>query len=216
MNHQQATHCTETEFSQATSLLEKLFDSRKIARLLHRDGSANGQQVYTNAATIFALILQRLGGGLTLKETVKRMVQDHQDLMQQSNRRVKDQTVSQDTSAYDKARRKLLLKKVAAFCDCVAQELADRAGGHFGGRRVYIVDGTTIALPPTRDLAEHFPPASNQFGRTAWPMMQLLVAHELESSCCLTPEIGAMYCNKSGGETKLFKSLVKRMPHPHG
>ncbi|MEM6469289.1 MAG: hypothetical protein AAF802_06945 [Planctomycetota bacterium] len=80
--------------------------------MLHRDGSANGQQVYTNAATIFALILQRLGGGLTLKETVKRMVEDHQDLMQQSNRRVKDQTVSQDTSAYDKARRKLLLNKV--------------------------------------------------------------------------------------------------------
>lgn len=204
--------CSEQEFSQATTLLEQLLDSKEIARQLHKDGSACGQQVYTNAATIFALTLQRLGGGWTLKQTVKQMLDHHQDLMPQSNRRVQQQSLSEDDSALDKARRKIPLQRVAEFCNSVAEQLARQAAAQPGDRRVYIVDGTTISLPPTKDLAEHFPTARNQHGNSPWPTMHLLVAHELLSSCCLTPEIGAMYGSKATGENRLFKELVKRMP----
>ena len=208
----QPSHCTEAEFSQATTLLEQLIDSKSIARELHRDRSANAQQVYTHAATLFALVLQRLGGGLTLKQTVKRMTDQHVDLMRQDNRRVRTGTLSQNASAYDKARRNMPLQRVSAFCDATAGLLADQASPPLGRRRVYVVDGTTIALPSTKDLAEHFPTARNQHGSSPWPMMNLLVAHELESSCCLTPEIGAMYGSKNAGEVKLFKDLAPRIP----
>ncbi|MEM6980589.1 MAG: IS4 family transposase [Planctomycetota bacterium] len=212
MNSDPHPQCSEAEFSQATTLLEQLLNSKAISRQLHQDGTARGQQVYTNAATLFALILQRLGGGLTLKQTVKRMIDDHQELMQQSNRRVQNQTLSENDSTLDQARRKIPLQRVSKFCDCIAQQLANQTTKHHQDRRVYIVDGTTISLPPTKDLAEHFPTATNQHGNSPWPIMHLLVAHEQHSSCCLTPEIGAMYGSKSSGENTLFKTLVKRMP----
>lgn len=71
--HDQAASTDNQHFSSAIALLEKLIDSPAIVLQLDLDRSANAQQVYTNAATIFALILQRLGGGLTLKQTVTRM-----------------------------------------------------------------------------------------------------------------------------------------------
>jgi hypothetical protein len=37
----------------------------------------------------------------------------------------------------------------------------------FDGRRVFILDGTTIKLPPTPTLKEVFPPATNQHGTLA-------------------------------------------------
>jgi hypothetical protein len=209
----QAASTDNQHFSNAITLLEELINSPAIARELDRDGSANAQQVYTNAATIFALILQRLGGGLTLKQTVTRMIDQHSDLLRQDNRRVRQGTLSQNASAYDKARRTLPLQKIAAFCQLVCQSLADQTDYRFEGRRIYIVDGTTLALPPTKELAENFSPSKNQHGQSPWPIMSLLVAHEMDSSCCLVPEVGAMYGSKNTSEIKLFKTLIaERMP----
>lgn len=211
--HDQAASTDNQHFSSAIALLEKLIDSPAIVLQLDLDRSANAQQVYTNAATIFALILQRLGGGLTLKQTVTRMIDQHSDLLRQDNCRVRQGTLSQNASAYDKARRTLPLQKIAAFCQLVCQSLADQTDDRFEGRRVFIVDGTTLALPPTKELAESFSPSKNQHGQSPWPIMSLLVAHEMDCSCCLVPEVGAMYGSKNTSEIKLFKTLIaKRMP----
>ena len=198
----------EENFSRAKELLHKLLSSESIVQELGSYGSANAKQVYTNAATIFALVVQRLAGGITLKETVKMMVDEHRDILGSENRRVQEGTLAENPSAYDKARRTIPLQRVANFCHLVCNRLADLCGNGFDGKRVYVVDGTTISLPPTKDLAEKFPPASNQHGQSVWPIMTLLVAHELDSSCCLVPEIGTMYGNKATSEIRLLKNLV--------
>lgn len=198
----------QSDFSAAKKLLHQLLSADSIIKELERQNSANVKQVYTNAATIFALVLQRLEGGLTLKQTVKRMIDQHRDMLRTENRRVQEGTLSENASAYDQARRAVPLQTISDFCRLVCDRLADLSGDAFGGKRVYIVDGTTIALPPAKDIAEHFPTASNQHGQSAWPIMTMLVAHELESSCCLVPEIGSMYGSKATSELRLLKQLV--------
>lgn len=210
---QTSSTLSDKEFSHATSLLQQLLGSRSIVEQLEQDGSANAQQVYTNAATLFALILQRLAGGLTLTQTVKRMIDEHRDLLRQGNKRVNEDTLSQNASAYSKARQSLPLAKVATFCQLLCDHIARQCDHKLDGRPIYIVDGTTISLPPTKELAENFPPASNQHGKTPWPIVNMLVAHEMHSSCCLVPEIGAMYGSNNAGEIKLFKRMVaERIP----
>jgi hypothetical protein len=198
----------QKEFSAAKKLLHELLSADEIVKELESQNSANIKQVYTNAATIFALVLQRLEGGLTLKQTVKRMIDQHRDMLRSENRRVQEGTLAENPSAYDQARRTIPLQNIADFCRLVCNRLADLSGDGFDGKRVYILDGTTISLPPTKDIAEKFPTARNQHGRSAWPIMSLLVAHELDSSCCLVPEIGAMYGSKAVSELTLMKKLL--------
>ncbi len=198
----------DDDFSAARKLLQELLSADSIVKELEGHNSANAKQVYTNSATIFALVLQRLQKGLTLKETVKKMIDEHRDMLRSDNRRVQERTLSENASAYDQARRTIPLERVKDFCRLVCDRLADLCGDGFDGKRVYILDGTTISLPPTKDIAEKFPPASNQHGQSAWPIMSLLVAHELHSSCCLAPEIGTMYGSKATSEIALMKKLL--------
>ena len=95
----------EENFSRAKELLHKLLSSESIVQELGSYGSANAKQVYTNAATIFALVVQRLAGGITLKETVKMMVDEHRDILGSENRRVQEGTRAENPSACDPARR---------------------------------------------------------------------------------------------------------------
>ena len=63
-----------------------------------------------------------------------------------------------------------------------------------------------------KELKAAFPPATNQHGESVWPVMLMLVAHELVSSCALPPEIGAMYGENNTSERKLTKQMAKRLP----
>ncbi|MFO1064871.1 MAG: hypothetical protein U0892_13480 [Pirellulales bacterium] len=70
------------------------------------------------------------------------------------------------------------------------------------GHRAFIIDGTTITLAPTEELAKAFPPASNQHGESVWPVAQLLVAHELQTGCAVVPQIDPMYGPNNVSEAK--------------
>ena len=67
-------------------------------------------------------------------------------------------------------------------------------------------------LSPTSELRKAFPPATNQLGETVWPVLLLLVAHELQSGCALIPELGAMYGKDNTSEAKLAAAIAQRLP----
>ncbi len=59
------------------------------------------------------------------------------------------------------------------------------------------------------DLAKVYPPATNQHGKSVWPILQLTLAHELESGVALRPEFGAMYGQDNVSEAEQCESLAK-------
>jgi hypothetical protein len=96
--------------------------------------------------------------------------------------------------------------------ESVCRSLIDRTPPWQGERRAFLIDGTTITLPPTSELARVFPPATNQHGETVWPVLLLLVAHELQTGCALPPELGAMYGPDNVSEARLAAALMRRLP----
>lgn len=195
------------EFTSAVETLRHLIPDDELDQF-QPSGPAT---IYTTMVTIWMMILQRLGGGKSLAAAVKEVLAGDRALLP-DNKRLREGTLSETSGAYANARKRLNLETVAFFADHVSDSLIDTSPPLFKGRRAFILDGTTITLEPTPELKAAFPPATNQHGESVWPVALLLVAHELQSSCALPPEIGAMYGEHNTSEAKLAKAVAKRMP----
>ena len=176
------------------------------------EDSQNAKRVFTQAPTLLLLILQRLGGGLSLDGAVQELIKHHTDILPR-NRRVEEGTLSQNNSAYNKARQSLSILKVEAFARAICDHLAKNSKAVWLGRRVMILDGTTITLPPTPELKTAFPPATNQHGESVWPVAMLMVACELSTGCVLVPEVDAMYGENNSSEAAQAERIIDRLPH---
>ena len=201
----------EENFCKAKQLLGDLFGQAEVQAIFDEEGCFAQQRVYTQAPTLLLLILQRLGGGLTLEAVVKELHTHHFYILPR-NRRVEKNTLSQNNSAYNKARQLLPLEKVKAFSNAICNHLAAASTPVWEGRRVMILDGTTITLPPTDALKQAFPPASNQHGESVWPVAMLMVASEMSTSCVMVPEIDAMYGPNNSSEAAQAKRMIDRLP----
>ena len=201
------TVLSQEEFTSAVETLYQLIPDEEVDRLQ----PSNPMTVYTTLVTLWMMIMQRLGGGKSIAATVKDVLAQNRPLLP-DNKRVREGTLSESSGAYSQARKRITFDTVEFFANRVSDSLIDATPSWFGDRRAFILDGTTITLEPTPELQKAFPPASNQHGESVWPVAMLLVAHELQSSCALPPEIGAMYGEHNTSEAKLAQPIAKRLP----
>lgn len=198
---------SDSELTAAIEMLRAIIPDEEL-ELLAPTGPAT---VYTTSITIWMLILQRLGKGKTNNEVVKDVLSNSRQLLP-DNRRVREMTLSKKSGAYSEARKRLPLEVVELFANRVCESFVQQTPSWFGNLRAFNMDGSTMTLSPTSELRKVFPPAVNQHGETVWPVMLMLVAHELQSGAALPPEVGAMYGDGNTSEAKLARSLAKRIP----
>lgn len=198
---------SEPEFASAVELLRQLLPEEELNRL-QPCGPAT---VYTTMLTLWMMTLQRLGGGKTLQAIVKEVL-SHSRALLPDNKRLREDTLSETSGAYSAARTRLKLETVEFFANRVCDSLIAASPPWFDGRYGFTLDGTTITLAPTPERKAAFPPASNQHGESVWPVALLLVAHDVQSSCALPPEIGAMYGEHNTSEAKLARQMAQRLP----
>lgn len=201
----------QAEFSKAVSILDELLGLPKIQRVLLKEECPNAARIYGKLSTLWLLIIQRLGGGLTLSQAVSELVKHHTDLLPK-NKRVREGTLSENTAAYSRARKDLPLEQVLLFAKSMCDHLASLAPFAFMGKRVFIVDGTTITLPTTVDLKHEYPPATNQFGDSVWPIISMLVAHDMQTGCALVPKFAAKYGPNNSSESAMAREIVTELP----
>ena len=166
--------------------------------------------VYTTLTTVWMMILQRLGGGLSMQAVVKDAISHAEEIFPDC-KRVREKSLSARNTAFSDARGRLKKSTVAHLLETVASSLID-AWAVADERQTFIIDGTTLTTAPTDDLKDAFPPATNQHGESVWPTVLMLVAHELHSGCALPPEIGAMYGDDATCEAGLLRKTVERLP----
>jgi len=198
----------EEELHSVFELLRELTPELELSEVAAPLGCAT---VYTTLITLWMLTLQRLEGGSSLVAVVK-LIREFGKHLLPDNKRVREGTLSKNSAAFSQARKRLPLKAVELFANTVCRSLVERSPSWFGKQRAYILDGTTITLSPTSELRKAFPPATNQHGVTVWPVLLMLVAHELQSGCALVPELGAMYGEENTSEAKLAAAIAKHLP----
>ena len=199
------------EFASALKLFHSLIKAPELQKLLGFDERTTSKMVYTHGVTLWMLILQRLGGGKTLEEVVSQVVMHNRDLLP-DNKRVREHTLSESSAAYAEARKRLPLEMIFEFSNQVCNYLGEISEPVIEGRRGFLLDGTTITLPPTKALKEAYPPASNQHGQSVWPVAQLMVANEMQSGCALLPQIDPMYGENNVSEAVQAHRIVTQLP----
>jgi hypothetical protein len=99
---------SDEHFAAASELLKNLIQSPQISEQFDPQMRTNTRMIYTKGVTLWMLILQRLGNGLSLQDTVSHIVHHDRDLLPE-NKRVREGTLSENSSGYHKAKRNLPL-----------------------------------------------------------------------------------------------------------
>src|SRR5258708_32662587 len=73
---------------------------------------------------------------------------------------------------------------------------------------VFLLDGSSLELEHTAELAAAYPPAENQHGKAHWPILRIAVAHNPGNGLASRPRWGAMYGSHAVREQALAKDRM--------
>jgi hypothetical protein len=160
------------------------------------------------------MIWQRLQGNRSQQAAVQYLLQRGAGEMQIDCKRWNEDRVSSATGSYSAARQRLPGSVVREVTErMVAQLRVEMEEGWEGLQRpVFMVDGTTLQLQHEPGLIKAYSPGRNQHGENHWPVVQILVMHDVYSGLALAPSWGPMYGDAAVSEQALAAAALGKLP----
>ncbi len=187
----------------------------ELFRLLQRQlGLKVCVGVYTARLVIWMMMMQRLQPRGTLARSVAQLVEGRFDPLLSQCKRVQEKKIGLSTGGYCQARQhlsKLLLERSMS-------ELLERLRSRLLEsqpelpQRAYLLDGSSLQLEHEPELMQAYPPASNQHGKSHWPVMRIVVLHDLETGLAERPYWGPLNGRKAVSEQALAERAMAHVP----
>jgi Transposase DDE domain len=161
-------------------------------------------RIYTPLVTLAAFLTQIFSDDHSCRGAVARL------LAWRTTQGLK--ACSPDTGGYCKARQRLPETLLPHLVRGTAEKLQDNAPGAwlFHGRRVIIVDGSTVSMPDTPENQTAFPQHGLQKKGCGFPIARIVVLLSLATGCVLDAAIGSSK-GKLTGEHALLRTLHGRL-----
>jgi hypothetical protein len=176
-------------------------------------------RVYTDAVVIWLMILQRLLANGSMEMAVLELVRSlPQEFWPRPCQRLQargqdsNPKLSSNTGSYNQARQELPLTIVEQSGDRAFLQLIEQVGRPATGRDAFFVDGSTMRMPHSPELRTAYPPASNQKGESHWPLMRIVIAHDLYSGLAMRPQWGPTKGDHAVSEQGLLEQAIDRLP----
>src|SRR5208283_321599 len=169
--------------------------------------------IYSAQVVLWLMIIQRLHAVGTLTAAVQLLIHGAGQPLLQNCRRVRKRRISSRTGGYCQARQKIpavLCRQVCAEITCQLRRLLGLE--EHSGPRVYLLDGSSLELEHSRELLESYPPAQNQYGVSHWPVLKIVVLHEVETALAEEPQWGPMYGPQAVSEQGLAEKAMDQLP----
>lgn len=196
----------------------RLFQKAAPASYFHEISEKHGynfhDSIYSLRVVAWLMIWQRLGGTRSLADAVQYLLQGGAKDLVSDCKRWTDNKVSAGTGAYCRARQRLPKPIAGAVMERMVEQMrAEMQEGWEGLQRpVFLIDGSSVQLEHTRQLVKAYPPGHNQHGKNHWPMMRLVVLHDVYSALALKPSWGPMYGPRAVSEQGLAEQALERLP----
>lgn len=195
------------------TLFQQLLPAEFIAGALRQAEVRENNRVYTSAVVMWLMVWQRLQAQGTLEAAVLELLRNLPlSLWSEPCKRLTGAGgtgLSNHTGAYNQARQGLSVLVVEKCCDHVFAQLM---AVEEKPRPAFFLDGTTLRMPHTRALVEAYPPTRNQHGVSHWPILRMLVAHDLYSGLAMRPVWGPVNGDQAVSEQGLLECAIGRLP----
>jgi len=200
--------------AQLLQLYNKAVPTSFFEEICQQQGYQFRKGVYTVSVVVWLMISQRLRRNRTLAAAVQGLLQGHADPLLSRCKRVEQGTISAQAAGYCQARQKLPTLVASQVADRLVEQLRNQMQEGWPGvqRPVMLIDGTTLQLRHEEELVQAFPPGHNQHGDNHWPVLRLVVFHDVYSGLCLRPSWGPMYGAKAVSEQALAEEALERLP----
>jgi hypothetical protein len=187
----------------------------ELFRLLQRQiGVTVRNGIYSARLVMWMMINQRLHARGTLASSVEQLVQGRFDPLLSRCKRVQEKRIAVSTGGYCQARQHLPKLLVSRSMDELIERLRSRLleVGSRLPRRVYLLDGSSLQLEHEPELLKAYPPASNQHGKSHWPVIRLVVLHDLETGLAERPYWGPLNGSRAVSEQALAERVMQHVP----
>jgi len=203
----------QTDPESILNLYQQIVTAGLLQYLQKQAGMKVRRGIYNARVVLWLMMLQRLHAGATLAAAVQLLIQGAAGALLQSCHRVQRGSISARTGAYCQARQKL----PKLLCRQVTEEIIEQLRQILsreakGPRNVFLLDGSSIELEHSRELLSSYPPGQNQHGRSHWPVLRIVVAHDAETGMASCPYWGAMYGATAVSEQELAEKAMDHLP----
>jgi len=195
-------------------LYQRMVPAWFFRELSQRHGYGFRQGIYSAAVVVWLMIWQRLEGNRSLAAAVQYLVQGDAGDLQTDCKRWTEEKVSAATGSYCQARQRLPVGIVREVTERMVTGLrAEMQEGWKGLQRpVFVIDGSSLRLAHTTELAREFSPGRNRHGENHWPVIRIVVFHDVFSGLALQPSWGPMYGDRPVSEQALAEAALERLP----
>lgn len=166
---------------------------------------------------MWLMLAQRLRGGTSLETAVLELRSLPDSFWPKPCKRLRQwreqgQALSSHTGAYNQARQALPQWMVEQSCDHMFEQLVSKMDPAGKARRAFVFDGSSMRTAHTPALCEAYPPGSNQYGEGHWPILRVLVAHDVHSGLAMRPQWGPMHGPQAVSEQGLLEQAIDQLP----
>jgi hypothetical protein len=195
-------------------LFQKVAPASFFQQLCDENGYNFRQGIYSLTVVVWLMIWQRLRENRGLGAAVQYLIQGGAgDLMSDCKRWTEDE-VSGNTGGYCQARQKLPKLVASQVSERIVDHLRAEMQEGWQGllRPVFVIDGSTLQLQHAPELVKAYSPGRNQHGENHWPVMRIVVFHDVYSGLALQPAWGPMYGDAAVSEQALAEQALARLP----
>jgi putative transposase len=185
-----------------------------LFRLLQRNlGITKRTGVYTARVVLWMMLAQRLHRRGSLADVVDQLTTGGFDGILSRCKRVREHHISDATGGYCQARQNLPTVLVERSVEEILQRLQNRFSQRGGEQpRVYVLDGSSLQLEASAELKRLYPPAPNQRGESHWPILRIVLLHDVETGLAQKPCWGPMYGSGAVSEQALATRAIDVLP----
>lgn len=159
-------------------IFQRYLSQAVIHNLLARENRRFYQRLFCPWLVVWGFVFQRLHADHTCDAFVSQLSSEVSGQWRNGER-----TMSENTSAYCQARKRLPRSLARQVLRHTAQAMSAAwdAEGRWQQRQVYLFDGSTLRLPASEELTHYYGCPSGGRGTSHWPVMRVMAAFHLYS-----------------------------------
>ena len=205
---------TSPDLSCVLSLYQRVLPAGVIEYFAQQADLRSRRGIYSVAVVLWLMMVQRWQRGGTLASSVQHLVQGTTRGLLGNCKRVREGRISARTGGYCQARRRLPKRIAEQVTDEIVERLRAQLSEPFPGldRPVLLLDGSSLQLEHNRELVKAYPPGHNQHGTNHWPVVRVVVFHDVGSGLAQRPCWGPMYGPQAVSEQALAEAAMDRLP----